>query len=200
MSDKLVRDELLRSHRYQTLSSDTAKLLFFHILLSSDGHSNAEVTSTALSILMRREISEEIGAPLLAELADKDLLRLYEYDGKRYAHIPRSRQRIRYPTSKHPRPPKSIEDKNISTLITKVGGSRAEVGRSEVVVVEVLKTRTTDEAVDKSDDQPATATKIKPESWAERWTSKGKALSMNPNPGESTRDYCMRVIERCKGR
>lgn len=130
LSDKLVRDELLRSHRYQSLSGDTPKLVFIHLLLSSDSLSNAEATSTALSLLLKREVSEEATATILAELADHDLVRTYEVDGKRYAHIPRSRQRIRYLHGRHPRPPAGIEDIGISALIAKVG-LRTDPGRAQ---------------------------------------------------------------------
>lgn len=135
MTDKIVRDEVLRSHRYVTLSSDTVKLLFFHMLLTSDHLSNCEATTTALSLAMGRIIDAEASAQLLSELADKDLVRLYEVDGKRYAHIPRSRQRIRYLNGKHPRPPSNIEDNEIKELISKVGlqsdHSPSTVRRSE---------------------------------------------------------------------
>lgn len=114
MSDKIIRDELLRSHRYQALSSDTAKLLFTHLLLASDHLSNAEATTTNLSIIMGRSMTEEVSATLLSELADRDLIRIYHDNGKRYIHIPRSRQRIRFLTSKHPRPPESIEDADVA--------------------------------------------------------------------------------------
>ena len=131
MTDKLIRDELLRSHRYVSLSSDTAKLLFVHLVLSSDSLSNTEVNTTVLTAIMGRTIAEQIGAELLAELASRDLIRMYEADGKRYAHIPRSRQRIRYLTGKHPRPPASIEDKEISKLIAKVG-LQSDRGQTQV--------------------------------------------------------------------
>lgn len=121
MPDKLVRDELLRSHRYQSLHSDTTKLVFVHLLLASDNLSNAEATTTALSLLLKREVSEQAAAQMLTELGDHDLVRVYEDEGKRYVHIPRSRQRLRYVRGKHPRPPSHIEDNQIKELVKKVG-------------------------------------------------------------------------------
>ena len=121
MPDKLVRDELLRSHRFQSLHSDTTKLVFLLLLLSSDALSNAEATTTAFSLLLKREVSEAASATMLAELADHDLVRIYEDDDKRYVHIPRSRQRLRYLKGKHPRPPVEIEDNGIRELLKKVG-------------------------------------------------------------------------------
>ncbi len=151
MSDKLIRDELLRSHRYVSLSNDTTKLLFLHLMLSSDSLSNAEATTTALSLAMGRHITEGAAGTMLNELGDHDLVRVYENQGKRYVHIPRSRQRIRYLSGKHPRPPVGVEDKEIRELIAKVGlksdRGQAQVGpfspevkRSVVVVTEELNT------------------------------------------------------------
>lgn len=199
MSDKLIRDELLRSHRYQTLSTDTLKLFFVHLMLSSDGHSNAETSTTALSIIMGRTITDEVASSLLSELADKDLIRLYEVEGKRYAHIPRSRQRIKHPKAKHPRPPQNVEDKQISALIAKVSPSpapgRPQGGRS-VVEVMLSKPSTTPQAVDNS---ASTITIHQPQTFAEFWTAKGKALGINSHPGETSHQYCLRVKDHVKG-
>lgn len=195
MSDKLIRDELLRSHRYQTLSTDTLKLFFVHLMLSSDGHSNAETSTTALSIIMGRTITDEVASSLLSELADKDLIRLYEVEGKRYAHIPRSRQRIKHPSAKHPRPPQNVEDKAISALIAKVSPSPALVrpqGGRSVVEVMLSNTESSPPPVDNS-------TVHQPQTFAEFWTAKGKALGINSNPGETSRQYCHRVKEHVKG-
>lgn len=198
MGDKLMRDEMLRSHRYQSTSNDTTKLLFVHLVLSSDSLSNAEATTTALSIIMGRAISEEAASTMLDELAGKDLLRPYIVDGKRYVHIPRSRQRIRYLHGKHPRPPPSIEDKEIRALIAKVGlkSDRGQVqdARSEAVAVAVLKKSSSVEPVDNSAQQ-STDNAV---TWAEHWKAKGKALGIESKPGESTRAYCDRVIAACK--
>jgi hypothetical protein len=121
LADKLIRDELLRSDRYVRLSNDTVKLLFMHLMLSSDALSNAEATPTAIGLAMGRPFDEAAIATMLAELQDRDLVRLYEDQGKRYVHIPRSRQRIRYLSGKHPRPPANVEDIEISALVAKVG-------------------------------------------------------------------------------
>jgi hypothetical protein len=135
MPDRLIRDELLRSHRYRTLSSDTARLLFVHLLLSADALGNMEADSLVVGDALRRPVDEVASAKLLTELADADLVRLYESGGKRYLHIPRFRQRIRYIKRVHPRPPASIEDPEINELLKKVrcepGDSQVQVARSE---------------------------------------------------------------------
>jgi hypothetical protein len=152
MPDRIIRDELMRSHRYRTLSSDTTRLLFVHLLLSVDNLGNHEATTTAVSDVIRRHIDEPTLAKLLAELADADLIRMYQVDAKPYLHIPRFRQRLRYLGSKHPRPPANIECSEISSLLKKVGTKTVhshdkdrtqplEVKRSEVLQT-LARTRT----------------------------------------------------------
>lgn len=131
MSDKILRDELLRSHRYRTLSSDTARLLFIHLVLCADSLGNCEATTTALGDAMGRSVDESTAAKWLSELADSDIIRVYESGGKRYVHIPRFRQRLRYPKGKHPRPPANIECSEIRELAEKV---RPESDRSQTTV------------------------------------------------------------------
>jgi len=127
MPDRIVRDELLRSHRYRTLSSDTSRLLFMHLLLSVDSFGNAEANNTAISDAVHRPLDDATVAKLLGELADADLIRLYQIDEKAYLHIPRFRQRIRYLNTKHPRPPESIECKEVKDMLAKVRLRAGEV-------------------------------------------------------------------------
>lgn len=143
MPDRIVRDELLRSHRYRTLSSDTVRLLFLHLLLTVDNLGNAEATSTAIGDVLHRNVDAQTAAKLLSELADADLVRSYQVGGKPYLHIPRFRQRLKYLGSKHPRPPSQVECTEIKKLADEyslkagyrqpIGGIKAlEVKRSEV--------------------------------------------------------------------
>jgi len=143
MPDRIIRDELLRSHRFVALSSDTVRMVFIAFVLCADDLGNAEATPTAIGIMLVRSVSEDTAAKWLSELADVDLVRVYESDGKRYVHLPRFRQRLRYSNGKHPRPPSNIECKEIRELAQKVrprsGSSQttvspesAEVKRSEV--------------------------------------------------------------------
>jgi hypothetical protein len=152
MPDRVIRDELLRSHRYRTLSSDTTRLLFVHLLLHADSLGNCEAHTTALGDAMGRQVDEATAAKWLDELSDVDLIRVYVADKKRYCHIPRFRQRLRYPNGKHPRPPSNIECSEIRELAQKVrprsdssqtvvGPQSAEVKRSEVKRSEENKTK-----------------------------------------------------------
>ena len=143
MPDRVIRDELMRSPRYRKLSSDTARLLFIHILLTVDSLGNAEASLISIGDMLRRHLDDAPAAKLLSELADADLVRLYEVDGKPYLHVPRFRQRLRYLNGKHPRPPKSIECKEINALLSKVRPesdcSLSTVGRSEEKRSEVIR-------------------------------------------------------------
>lgn len=117
MPDRLIRDDILDSARYLGLSSDTARMLFVHLILVADDLGNCEAEPI---FVRRRLLASALEDPsivkLLSELADADLIRLYENGGKRYAHIPRFRQRLRYVNGKCPRPPESIECTEINRL------------------------------------------------------------------------------------
>ena len=193
MSDKLVRDEILRSHRYQSLSTDTAKLLFLHLLLSSDNLSNAEATTTSIGIVMGRPFLDEALATLLSEMADRDLVRIYVEDGKRYVHIPRSRQRIRYLSGKHPRPPRNVEDKEISELIAKVG-LKSDRGQSQVGPFSPEEKRS-EEKKPKETPHRQNVDKSVDKWWStlDLITQKAKSLGLTPAPGESKDSLYRRI-------
>jgi hypothetical protein len=139
--DRIVRDELMRSHRYVTLSSDTVRLFFVHCILTADSLGNLEATTTSTTAMMGRQIEQSTLAKWIAELDHVGIIRAYLVDDKQYVHIPRFRQRLRYIKGKHPRPPSEVECKEISSLLEKVRPqsdhsqttvSRSEVKRSEV--------------------------------------------------------------------
>ena len=108
MPTRLIREAMLDSHRYASLG-DPAKLLFIHVLLIADDFGCVSVSPT---FLRRRAFynspSNEQIAKLLSELADADLIRLYEHDGGHYGFIPRFRQRLQRDTLKHPQPPQAL--------------------------------------------------------------------------------------------
>lgn len=130
MADRVLRDELLDSERYLSLSSDTARLLFIHFILVADDFGNCE----AGELFIRRRLLSHSAAnsaisKLLTELHDADLVRIYESGGKRFIHIPRFRQRLRYTNSKYPRPPESYECSEIKKMIgRKSDSSLTQVG------------------------------------------------------------------------
>lgn len=119
MPDRIVRDELLDSPRYLSLSSDTARLLFVHLLLVADDLGNAEAGPHFIRRrLLACPLPDEAIAALLGELNDADLIRVYLVNGKRYAHVPRFRQRLRSYKRAHPRPPETSECPEIKALLS----------------------------------------------------------------------------------
>lgn len=105
MPCRLIRDEMLDSERVLALPIE-ARWLYVTILLSADDLGLFEATSFKLA--RRADIKREAGERLLTMLADCDLVRLYDIDGKRYGFIPRFRQRIQIKRLKHPAPPDAL--------------------------------------------------------------------------------------------
>lgn len=105
MPCRLIRDEMLDSERVLGLPVE-ARWLYVTILLSADDLGLFEATSFKLA--RRADIKRETGEKLLAMLADSDLVRLYDVEGKRYGFIPRFRQRIQIKRLKHPAPPDAL--------------------------------------------------------------------------------------------
>ena len=105
MPCRLIRDDMLESERVLALPVE-ARWLYVTILLSADDLGLFE--ATAFKLARRSDIKRETGEHLLTMLADSDLVRLYEVDGKRYGFIPRFRQRIQIKRMKHPAPPDAL--------------------------------------------------------------------------------------------
>lgn len=96
---------------------DTLRCLFLALVSASDDLSNAEATTPALSVYLARAVSRQQGDAWIAELSTADLVRPYLVDGKRYVHIPRSRQRLRSMKGAYPRPPNTLEDNEITSKL-----------------------------------------------------------------------------------
>jgi hypothetical protein len=108
MPNRMIRDGLLTSWRYERLSSD-AKLFLFHVFLCADDLGCIELGPTYLRrrVLFSQDSDERI-AKLIAELADVDLLRPYQADRTCYGFIPRFGQRLQIKYAKYPQPPREI--------------------------------------------------------------------------------------------
>lgn len=150
MPDRLIRDELLESERWLRLKDNADRLAFIALLLKADSYGNFSADSFRLMRLWRDfGINNEPHAcKTLTELADADLVRLYEVDGKAYLHIPRFGQRARYFKRVFPISPWTIEHKqevaNNSPVYSQVRTAeekRSEVKRSEVKRSEEKKRR-----------------------------------------------------------
>lgn len=105
MASRLIRDDMLDSERVQTLPIE-ARWLYVAVLLIADDAGLFEVNVFKLG---RRAGIDQSKVPVLVQcLADADLVRLYEADGKRFGFIPRFRQRLQIKRTKHPLPPLSL--------------------------------------------------------------------------------------------
>lgn len=120
MPDRIIRDEALNSDRLLGLKRNTHRLAFVACVLEADDLGNLEAGPGALWRLWRDWLAltdRAQVAEIMLALTDADLVRLYESDGKRFAHIPKFRQRLRYLKGKHPRPPEHLECKEINALV-----------------------------------------------------------------------------------
>ena len=108
MPNRIIREGLLDSERYWSVTIE-ARQLFMHLLLLADDFG---CVSLAPVFIRRRcfddRPSDEKVSRLLGELADADLLRVYEVEGGRYGFVPRFRQRLQRATLKHPAPPAEL--------------------------------------------------------------------------------------------
>lgn len=108
MPNRVIREGLLDSQRYWSVSID-ARQLFVHIMLLADDFG---CVSLAPVFLRRRCFavppSDRKLSALLAQLKSADLIRPYERNGAKYAFIPRYGQRLKRETLRHPKPPDSL--------------------------------------------------------------------------------------------
>lgn len=112
----MIREGLLDSERYWSVTIE-AQRMFFHMLLLADDFGCISVSPT---FLRRRCFSDspsvERISKLLNELIDVDLIRTYEVDRSCYAFIPRFGQRLQRETLKHPQPNESLYQDDVHAL------------------------------------------------------------------------------------
>lgn len=105
MPNRLIRDGLLESEAVLSLPLE-GRWLYIAVLLSADDVGFFEATPFKLA--RRADIRREQVDKLLAMLADADLVRLYQVDGRNYGFVTRFRQRIQIKRVKHPLPPLAL--------------------------------------------------------------------------------------------
>lgn len=133
----MMRDEILRSGRWLDLGvvedsktdyqrGNLERLAFMAAVLTADDLGNLEANPGDLVRLWREFGADSRAAVdnVVRALVRADLLRLYEHEGKRYAHIPRFRQRLRHLKHAHPRPPANVECSEIKELLEKTPDDR----------------------------------------------------------------------------
>jgi hypothetical protein len=120
MPNRIIRETLLDSERYNAVTID-ARLLYVELLLVADDYGLANLSP----VFLRRRtsiaagLSAEAIEALLTQLVDQDMLRKYEVDGLSLAFIPRYRN---WPQSLKPRwplPPDEIGGSEVKELIEK---------------------------------------------------------------------------------
>jgi len=98
MPDRIIRDELLESERWLSLKDNADRLAYVALLLRADSLGDFSAEPFRLLRLWRDFgiNTTALVSKTLTELADHDLIRLYQADVKPYLHIPRFQQRTRY--------------------------------------------------------------------------------------------------------
>ena len=202
MADRILRTGLFDSEAWLGLKDNTDRVCWIHLFGSADTFGNQPGGPLRLLHLWRPygvDTVEKV-AKILSELQDADLARPYQVDGKPYIHIPRYRQSHRYlgkcwPLSEWA----TNEDKQ--RLMKKSPADHSDSPEAScdspvVVVVEVVKDEV--RKIGPVDNSPPVDNSKAMRSWAEHWKAKGKALGMNPHPGESEGAYCRRVQDHAK--
>lgn len=117
MPNRIIRDALLDSERYNALPLD-ARLAFIEILLRADDYGLIHLSH----IWLKRRIPIFEGRSpgfidgILLALADQDLIRVYEVEKTRYAFIPQFGNRPQSLRSKFPHPPECVDSGAVAKL------------------------------------------------------------------------------------
>lgn len=116
MPTRIVRDSLLSSERYWSVTLE-ARLLYIHILLLADDFGCLSLAPFHLKkMCFDTPPSDQRLTRYIAELVDEDLVRRYEFNGAIYGFIPRFRQRLQRMTLKNPMPPQSLYQDDLDAL------------------------------------------------------------------------------------
>jgi len=111
MPDRIIRDELLHSERYWSVSV-SARIFFVHLMLVVDDTARFSGNNFSLrsACFPEQGVTPKALERMLAELISVDLVRTYDLDAARFIFIPRFRQRLRFLKSKYPSPPIEVND------------------------------------------------------------------------------------------
>lgn len=140
MPNRILRAELWDSDRFLDLPDNTHRVCYVRLISRADDLANLPATDGELVRLWRDfgVESRQKAAAILSALCDADLVRLYDADGKRFAHLPRFNQRVRHVRNIHPaspwNSPQKINDvtrKTSDARLTHVGRPSAEEKRRE---------------------------------------------------------------------
>lgn len=117
MPSRVIRgDELLESERYMA-QSPAVQAFYIHTLCAADDFGLCLMTPTFIRrrFFLRAPGDSKI-EHLIQAAVSADLIRLYEFEGARFAFVPRFRQRLKNFRCKHPMPPPELfaDDKDAS--------------------------------------------------------------------------------------
>lgn len=118
MPNRLIREGLMESEQVLSIPVE-ARWLFVIVILSADDLGLFEAAEFALA--RRADVRREMASKLMQILADADLIRFYEVNGKRYGFIPKFRQRLQIKRSRYPLPPQALMADD-SDAISKIKG------------------------------------------------------------------------------
>jgi len=105
VAHRLIRDDVLDSERVHKLAPP-GRWLYVALLLLADDVGLLELNSFKIGRKSGIEGAEQTA--FLDQMAELDLIRVYTAAGKRYAFIPRYRQRLQIKRSKCPTPPAEV--------------------------------------------------------------------------------------------
>ena len=108
MPDRVIRDELLESDRWQDLPTDTDRLAYVGMRIRSDDFGNMEAGPRRLFKFFHKFTqikTDEAAAVTLQHLADADMIRFYTCEGREFVHLPRGRPTNSYLVRKCPPSP-----------------------------------------------------------------------------------------------
>lgn len=221
MPDRVIRDELLDSDRWLNLGHDSERLVFIGLLLRCDDFGNMEAGAGRLFRFVQsftQVKSQENVAAILQHLADADLIRLYQSEGRELIHIPRLRPHRQYLVRRCPPSPwcdtsvplgktKRIINKGIAANVVTTSLKRSnDVAQGVGVGVgENTRTRTrlpvdnfsaSGEVTAKSDGNKLPKVNGKGQFTA----ALGKALGSAARPGESMDAYRQRLRDEQESR
>jgi len=122
MPNRVIRESLLDSDHYWSVSIE-AQQLFFHLMLLAD-----DLACVSLApIMLRRRCFDTAPSQtkidkLLHQLVDSGLIRRYESGDDAYAFIPKFRQRLQRSYLKCPMPPEALysDDEHAKKLFNQI--------------------------------------------------------------------------------
>jgi hypothetical protein len=159
MPNRILRDSLLDSPRFHSLSSDSARLLFVEMILLADDYG---ITPAYPLFLGRRTASARRAADeainkMTSELADQDLIRLYQVGGQNYAYIPRFNNWPRAKKSKWPMPPDALGGREIKDLQEKRTANAAQSPNKRAANAPETETETETETATETETNTSTS-------------------------------------------